>query len=80
MNLKLQRNALGISQSRLARLASVSRFKICMFELGDGRLNEEELNQISSALREEAQRLRDLSLLVDFTHQSAGMDVRARVG
>lgn len=35
------RIALGISQSRLARLSGVSRFKICTNELGDAALTEE---------------------------------------
>jgi predicted transcriptional regulator len=58
--LRTHREALGISQSRLARLAGVSRFKICLFELGDGKLTSEEQDRIRAALRTEAQRLRNL--------------------
>jgi predicted transcriptional regulator len=58
MNLRTNRLALGISQSRLARISRVSRFKICVFELGSGSLTLDEQEQIKEALRAEAQRLR----------------------
>ncbi len=58
--LRSHREALGLSQTRLARLANVSRFKICLFELGDGKLTTEEQNRIRTALRAEAQRFRIL--------------------
>lgn len=58
--LRTQRKILALSQSRLARLSSVSRFKICLFELGDGELTAEELGRIRVALEAEAQRLRSL--------------------
>jgi predicted transcriptional regulator len=57
MDIRTQRITLGMSQSRLARLSTVSRFKICMHELGDKPLNEEEFGRIESALRAEARRL-----------------------
>jgi predicted transcriptional regulator len=60
MNLRSHRNTLGISQSRLARLSRVSRFKICLYELGDGRLNPEEQTRIRLALQAEAERLRSI--------------------
>jgi predicted transcriptional regulator len=65
MNLRAHRNALGISQSRLARLSSVSRFKICTYELGDGSLTAEEQTRIREALQAEAERLRQISTHFD---------------
>jgi len=59
-NLRSHRNTLRLSQTRLAKLAGVSRFKICLFELGDGELTEEEKGRIHTALEAEAQRLRSL--------------------
>jgi predicted transcriptional regulator len=56
--LRAQRAVLGISQSRLARLSEVSRFKICVFELGSGSLTADEQNRVREALQEEARRLR----------------------
>ena len=61
MNLRDHRNALGISQSRLARASGVSRFKICTFELGNGSLTAIEQGRIHEALRTEAARLRNVS-------------------
>ena len=58
MNLRTHRLALGISQSRLSRIAHVSRFKICVFELGSGSLTPDEQRQINEALQAEAERLR----------------------
>jgi predicted transcriptional regulator len=60
MNLRAHRNALGISQSRLARISGVSRFKICTFELGDRSLTGEEQSRIREALQNEAERFRKL--------------------
>jgi predicted transcriptional regulator len=57
-NLRASRTYLGISQSRLARLSGVSRFKICTYELGDDSLRPEEQNRIREALQVEAERLR----------------------
>ena len=66
LNLRTHRNVLGISQSRLARLADVSRFKICMFELGGGSLTPEEQLRIKQALGTETARLRAVSVDIDF--------------
>jgi predicted transcriptional regulator len=65
MNLRADRSALGISQSRLARMSGVSRFKICTFELGSGALKEDELDRIKTALLAEADRLRTVSRQID---------------
>ena len=66
MNLRGTRLALRISQSRLARLSGVSRFKICLYELGDGSLSEEEQRCIRKALQAETDRLRSLPENVEF--------------
>lgn len=60
MSLRSERENLGISQSRLARLSGVSRFRICQHELGGKHLDPEELLQIETAIRQEAIRLRGL--------------------
>ena len=65
MRLRTHRNTLGISQLRLARLSGVSKFKICTYELGDGSLSPEEQDRIHAALRNEAERLRNIA--VEFT-------------
>lgn len=59
------RIALGISQSRLARLSGVSRFKICTHELGDAALTEQEQFRIHESLRSEAERLRNISVQIE---------------
>jgi len=61
--LKAARNQLGISQSKLARLSGVSRFRICTHELGDTPLTQDESNRIVLALEVEVEveRLRKLS-------------------
>jgi predicted transcriptional regulator len=80
MKLRTHREVLGISQTRLARLSSVSRLKICMYELGDGSLNSEERSRIREALQAEAERLRNISIEIEFGHplsapaQEAGDD------
>jgi predicted transcriptional regulator len=56
--LRSHRAALGISQSKLARVSGVSRFKICVFEVGSGSLTPDEQRQITEALQAEAKRLR----------------------
>lgn len=53
--------SLGISQSKLARLSGVARFKICTFELGSGSLTAEEQRRIKLALEAEAGRLRSVA-------------------
>ena len=65
VDLKEFRRSLGLSQSKLARLSSVSRFKICTFELGGGSLNNQELNQIIDALQRETARLKLLSFALN---------------
>lgn len=56
MDLRNRRNKLGISQTRLARISGVSRFRICMFELDNQPLTDAEQRQIDSALKDEVQR------------------------
>jgi predicted transcriptional regulator len=60
------RIALGISQSRLARISGVSRFRICTCEHGDSSLTVDEQNRIREALQAEAERLRQISTHFDF--------------
>ena len=55
--LKKDRVALGISQSRLARLAHLPRFKIVFFELGERPLSEEDQACVRAVLQAEAGRL-----------------------
>ncbi len=74
MDLRSRRNALGLSQSRLARLSGVSRFKVCLFELGDGSLKPEEQQSISTALRAETDRLRSLPTDVEFDQPDSATD------
>jgi predicted transcriptional regulator len=66
MDLRGARSVVGISQSKLARLSGVSRFKICMYELGDSALTTAEQSQIQETLKAEAERLRSVSRKVDF--------------
>src|SRR5271156_6651536 len=70
-SLRRTRTELAISQSRLARLSGVSRFKICSFEIGDGSLTPEQQNRLQEALRAEADRIRRISVQVD-SCQSTG--------
>jgi predicted transcriptional regulator len=56
--LRSLREALRLSQSQLARQSGVSRFKICVFELGSGSLTPNEQMLIKEALQAEAERLR----------------------
>jgi predicted transcriptional regulator len=64
--LRSNRAPLGISQSRLARISGVSRFKICLFEIGDGQLSADEEDRIKGALNTEIDRLRTLLENIDF--------------
>lgn len=64
--LRSNREALGVSQIRLARLAGVSRFKICLFEIGDGDLTAAEQGRIRDALQAEAERFRNIAIQLDF--------------
>lgn len=65
INLRSRRESLGISQSKLARVSGVSRFKICMFELGGGLLSEHECQRIKTALEAEAARIRSATVGLD---------------
>jgi predicted transcriptional regulator len=58
--LRATRIALGLSQSALARVANVPRWKINSYELGDDSLSAEDFVRIDSAFRAVAQRLRAL--------------------
>jgi predicted transcriptional regulator len=71
-NLRANRTALGLSQSRLARLSGVSRFKICTHELGDATLTGEEQCQIRKALQVEIARLREIAREIEFDESSGG--------
>ena len=71
MNLPSSRTVLRLSQSRLAKLAGVSRFKICLFEIGDGGLTPEEQNRIRAALEADAERFRNISVQVDLGQSEA---------
>ena len=64
--LRSQREALRISQSKLARLSGVSRFKICTYELGDAAMSPDEQRQIREALQAEAERLRAITVQIEF--------------
>jgi hypothetical protein len=46
-------------------LSRVSRFKICLYELGDGPLTPDEQNRIRKALQAEADRLRSIPTQID---------------
>ena len=48
------REAVGLSQIRLARLSDVSRFRISIFESGDAELTADEVRRIRKALQAEA--------------------------
>ena len=76
MNLRDHRNALGISQSRLARASGVSRFKICTFELGNGSLRSDEQECIVKALAAEADRLRSIPAEMDLRGLDLGPSVQ----
>jgi predicted transcriptional regulator len=60
--LRANRISLGVSQSRLARLSGVSRFKICTYELGDGGLSPEEERRLYNVLQAEADRLSSIAV------------------
>ena len=66
IKLRSRRETLGLSQSNLARISGVSRFKICMFELGGGALSTEEQLRVRKALEGEAARLRSVAVEFDF--------------
>lgn len=60
--LRGSRLSLGLSQSKLARLARVSRFKISGYELGAGTLTSDEASRICEALERESIRLRNVAI------------------
>ena len=78
MELRAARKTLGLSQNHLARLSGVSRFKICTFELGDGVLGPDDEDKILRALQAEAERLRNISALIDVGQLSPSVD-RTRI-
>ena len=53
-SLRASRVTLGVSYSRLARTSDVNRFKICLFELGNGSLTLDEQSPVRQALQAEA--------------------------
>ena len=55
--IRTQREQFGLSQMQLARLASVSRFRLHLHEHGDLSLRADELARIETALRRTAARL-----------------------
>ena len=57
---------MGLSQSKLARISGVTRFKICTFELGSGSLSSEDQKRIRLALEAEATRLSSVAASVTF--------------
>lgn len=67
---------LWMSQGRLARLAGVSRFKLCTFELGDPSLSEAEQRLIPEALVTEVERLRTISTDIEFDEGSSKQEGR----
>lgn len=52
-----KRVKLRISQTRLAALSGISRFRICLHERGDLSLTRRELDLIDEAIRREADRI-----------------------
>jgi predicted transcriptional regulator len=74
--LRRSRSSLGVSQSKLARMSGVSRFKICTYEMGDSSLSADERDRIQVALQAEVDRLRNLPGKIEFGRlQSAAPDV-----
>jgi predicted transcriptional regulator len=66
VDIKKQREQLRISQSYLARTSGVSRFKICLHELGDRLLTAQEETLVQAAIRREAAGLKEkIALLTE---------------
>jgi transcriptional regulator with XRE-family HTH domain len=63
ITLRTGRETLGISQSRLARISGVSRYRISTFEMGGGPLKPDECQRIKVALETEAARIRSVTSL-----------------
>jgi transcriptional regulator with XRE-family HTH domain len=64
---KQHRIALQLSQSELARRSGVPRLRVHLAEHGDVTLTEDERTKIRAALQAEMDRLRSLSVNLDFT-------------
>jgi transcriptional regulator with XRE-family HTH domain len=71
-NLKNHRQAVKFSQSELARRSGVPRLKICLYELGDGKLTPEEQGKVRAAIEGEAARLRTVANAIDFGQGTIG--------
>jgi hypothetical protein len=54
-------------------MAGIGRFKIAMFEIGDGPLSQDEQSRIQQAFRSESERLRALPDIGEFVG-AAGSD------
>ena len=52
-------------------MSGVSRFKICTYELGGGSLTTDEQSRVCEALHAEAERLRNISIRIEFGQPSA---------
>jgi DNA-binding transcriptional regulator YiaG len=74
--LKTLRTSIGLSQSALARLSGVPRWKINTFELGGGSLSGDESHMLRCVLQVQAQaqldRLRNLPDHVGADPQNTG--------
>jgi hypothetical protein len=62
---KSHRLGMRLSQSALARMASVSRFRLWASEQGECTLTPDEENRIQKALQREAERLNAISRNID---------------
>jgi predicted transcriptional regulator len=70
-DLKTVRNSVHLSQSRLARLAGVSRYKICLHEMGELELASEELKRIDQAISDEVAKFQLALSKVGSPHRAA---------
>jgi predicted transcriptional regulator len=64
MNIKAQRNELGVSQYKVASLADISRFRLSLHERGEEELTPTELSRVREALRQEARRIQGVGAAV----------------
>jgi plasmid maintenance system antidote protein VapI len=71
--LRLFRISIGVSQSGLARISGVQRWKINAFELGDIKLSDDELRKLRAAFQTQLDRLHNLPANMDL----AGFSDRA---
>jgi hypothetical protein len=67
LSLRSQRLALRWSQGELGRQSGVKRVRICLHELGELKLTDDEQARIKAAFRREAERLRAINTDIDFT-------------